>query len=105
MDFHLLPSIGGYTLQVTFPFGEEVGIFFSEEESAQEGAVIDLYSQNGQVNPLKPLSFFQHRDVKHIKEAVSCSKASNSGTFQSGFVLDLKDAEGYYKDAEAIRQS
>lgn len=105
ISFQLAPFTGGYTLEVLFPFGSSVSIPFTQEVAPIEGVTIDIYSQNGKVDPIYPLSYFSHRDVREVKKGVACPLDYQGVDVQVGFVLDLKDENGRYEDMEAIRQS
>ncbi len=106
VSFHLFPSDKGYTLTVGFPsLGTQKEIPFTVSQCPQKGATIDLYSQNGKIAGGHPLSFFQNRDVKAIKSAVSLPLPKHEGEMQTLFVLDLKDQNGLYGDVESIRRS
>lgn len=105
ISFHLFPSDQGYILNVGFPtLGTQKEILFTVSQCPKKGATFDLYSQNGKIGGGHPLSFFQNRDVKAIKSAVGLPLLKHEGEMQTLFVLDLKDQNGNYGDAESIRR-
>lgn len=104
-SFHLVPDNQGYTLTVKFPFlGTQKEIPFAVGKPPVKGATVDLYSQNGKVGE-HALSFFGNSDFKAINKVVKMQVPSHEGSTQTLFVLDLKDQNGNYGDAESIRQS
>lgn len=105
VSFQLFPSEKGYTLSMGFPsLGTQKEIPFTIAQQPEKGATFDLYSQNGQVGKDRSLSFFDAHDVKGVKSAVKHPLPKLEGKAQTLFVLDLKDQNGCYGDAESIRQ-
>ena len=104
--FHLSPSYQGYTLQMTFPsLGTQKEVHFFANEEAEEGATLDLYSQNGKVDEEDPLNCFKGRDVQGFKSILKVPVPEHLGVTQSLFVLDLQDQNGHYEELESIRHS
>ncbi len=103
--FHLVPSDKGYTLTIKFlALGTQKEIPFVVGKPPVKGTIVDLYSQNGKVGA-HALSFFEHHDLQEIKKVVKLPLPPHEGSKQTLFVLDLKDQDGNYGDAESIRQS
>jgi hypothetical protein len=103
--FHLIPAEKGYTLTIEFPaLRTQKEISFVVGKPPEKGATVDLYSQNGKVGA-HALSFFENHDLKALKKVVKVPLPPHEGPMQTLFVLDLKDQNGNYGDAESIRQS